>query len=313
MDEALKRYYAGFPEEAISMLKPLALSGDADAQLLLGNILYSLSKAGGITDIDDPVKWYKMAADQNSAAANYALGAIFHNKWIKSRNKNEAANAIIYYQAAVGLGYSKAQQPLDRIKSRSRLSPETAAVLVKEQEIKSIPKPESRAQKPEIDLSSSESDESQAPDSSALTRNHKTTKSETLDKPEVAARDPIEIAKTADKPVDEVTLTVTLEDIATQCQNYTETGFNLYAETIEGALFSGKASVLAVKPDASEPGTFLVNFSSKLFGLVVFVDLRDVPKQVAVKFAEGKMYAITGIIVNSKVVGSDCAVRAMYQ
>jgi hypothetical protein len=46
MDEAVKRYYAGFPEEAISMIKPLALSGNVDAQYLLGNILYSLSKEG---------------------------------------------------------------------------------------------------------------------------------------------------------------------------------------------------------------------------------------------------------------------------
>jgi hypothetical protein len=53
--------------------------------------------------------------------------------------------------------------------------------------------------------------------------------------------------------------------------------------------------------------------SSKLFGLVVFVDLHDVPKEVAVKFEEGNKYAITGIVVNSKVVGSDCAVRVMYQ
>ena len=44
IDEAVKRYYAGFPDEAISMMKPLALSGDVNAQYLLGNILYGLSK-----------------------------------------------------------------------------------------------------------------------------------------------------------------------------------------------------------------------------------------------------------------------------
>ena len=138
-------------------------------------------------------------------------------------------------------------------------------------------------------------------------------KSEPLDKPDVAAVEPIKIAQIADESEDKVVVTVTLEEIANQCQKYTETGFNFYAETIEGALLSGKALVVAVKPDSAEPGSFLINLSSKLLGLMIFVDLHDVPKDIAVKFKEGKQYAIAGIIVNSKVVGSDCAVRAMYQ
>jgi hypothetical protein len=347
MDKAVKKYYAGFPEEAISMIKPLALSGNVDAQYLLGNILYSLSKAGGITDFEDPVKWYKMAAEKDVADANYALGAIFHNKWNKSRDKNDAANAIIYYQVAIELGFSKAQQPLDRIKFRSRISPDAAAILVKEQEARAIPKSASMVQISDNDISSLASDESQAANSSTLTKNHTTTKSAPLDKPEVTAKDPIKIAKIADEPADEdavaviksepldepdvaakevikiaqivdesedeVMVTVTLEEIANQCQKYTETGFNFYAETIEGALLSGKASVIAVKPDPAEPGSFRINFSSKLLGLMVFVDLHDVPEEIAVRFEKGNRYAITGIIVNSKVVGSDCAVRAMHQ
>ena len=362
------------------MIKPLALSGNVDAQYLLGNILYSLSKEGEITDFEDPVKWYKMAAEQNVADANYALGAIFHNRWNKSRDKNDAANAIIYYQIAIESGFSKAQQPLDRIKFRSRISPDAAAILVKEQEATAIPKPASLVPIPGNDISSVASDESQAANSGVLTKNHTTTKSapldkpevaakdpikitqagdnpdvevtvavmksEPLDKPEVAAKDPVKIAEIADEPDDDVTVavmkseplgkpdvaamepvkivqiadksedevmvTVTLEEIASQCQKYTETGFNFYAETIEGAPLSGKASVVAVKPDSAEPGAFLMNLSSKLMGLMVFVDLHDVPKEIAVKFKEGNEYAITGIIVNSKVVGSDCFVRAIY-
>jgi len=346
MDEAVKRYYAGFPKEAISMIKPMALSGNVDAQYLLGNILYSLSKEGEITDFEDPVKWYKMAAEQNVADANYALGAIFHNRWNKSRDKNDAANAIIYYQIAIESGFSKAQQPLDRIKFRSRISPDAAAILVKEQEATAIPKPASLVPIPGNDISSVASDESQAANSGVLSKNHTTTKSAPLDKPEVAAKDPIKITQAgddpdvevtvavmkseplgkpdvaamepvkivqiADKSEDEVMVTVTLEEIASQCQKYTETGFNFYAETIEGAPLSGKALVVAVKPDSAEPGAFLMNLSSKLMGLMVFVDLHDVPKEIAVKFKEGNEYAITGIIVNSKVVGSDCVVRAIY-
>ena len=96
IDEAVKRYYAGFPDEAISMMKPLALSGDENAQYLLGNILYGLSKTKNFSDIDSPIKWYRMAAEQDSAAANYALGVIFHNKWRESRDKKEASTAIIF-------------------------------------------------------------------------------------------------------------------------------------------------------------------------------------------------------------------------
>ena len=137
--------------------------------------------------------------------------------------------------------------------------------------------------------------------------------SEPLDKPEVAAKDPVKIAQLAEKPDDEVSVTVTLEEIANQCQNYTATGFDIYAETIEGALLSGTASVVAVKPESSESGTFLINLSSKLFGLVVFVDLHDVPEEIAVRFKAGNKYAITGIVVNSKAVGSDCTVRTIYR
>jgi len=43
LDKAVKIYYAGYPDQAISLIQPLAFSGDVDAQFLLGNILYSLS------------------------------------------------------------------------------------------------------------------------------------------------------------------------------------------------------------------------------------------------------------------------------
>ena len=46
VDDAIKRYYAGYPAEAIEMLRPIASAGDAGAQYLLGNILYTLSSSG---------------------------------------------------------------------------------------------------------------------------------------------------------------------------------------------------------------------------------------------------------------------------
>ena len=312
MDEAVKKYYAGFPEEAISIIKPLALSGDVDAQYLLGSILYSLSKEGNFRDIDDPVKWYKMAAEQKSADANYALGAIFHNNWNKSRDKNEAAKAIIYYQKAVELGYKKAQEPLNKIKYRSRISQQKAAALVKEQRAASIPKSEPKVQISKKEIGKQESVEKQAPKGNSLAKSNTTTKKKPVAEPKSAIEDSNKVALIADEP-DEVTFEVTLADIANHCQNYTELGFNLYAETVMGALLSGKASVVAIRPDSSKSGAYLMILTSKQFGTVVSLDLQDVPKEVAVRFEAGDKYTINGMVVDSKVVGSNCAVSVRYQ
>jgi len=311
IDEAVKKYYAGFPDEAISMLKPVALSGDVDAQYLLGNILYSLSKTGKFGAIDDPVKWYKMAAAQKSIGANYALGVIFHDKWRKSRNKQEAANAIIYYQKAIASGYKKAQASLNRIKSRSGISQQQAAALVKQQGTMSIPEAEVRL--PEKEIANIESGETQTAADNSVAKDNTAIENESIVEPKTDVDDSKQIAQTADKPDDEVTMTVTLADIANQCQKYTEAGFNLYAETIKDALFSGKASLVATKPDSSHAGIYSVKLANNQFGIVVFLDLHDVPKEVAESFEKGIKYEVTGSVVDSKVAGSNCAVNLIYQ
>jgi hypothetical protein len=311
IDEAVKKYYAGFPDEAISILKPVALSGDVDAQYLLGNILYSLSKTGKFDDVDDPVKWYQMAAAQKSGAANYALGIIFHDRWRKSRNKQEAANAIIYYQKAVESGYIKAQASLNRIKSRSGVSQQQAAALVKLQGTKSIP--EAKIQLPEKEIAKIESVETQAAADNSVAKQDTAIESESIVEPETEVDDSKQIAQTAEKPDDEVTMTVTLAEIANQCQNYTEAGFNLYTQTIKGALFSGKASLVATKPDSSKSEIYSVKLANNQFGIVIFVDLQDVPKEIAASFVKGIKYEITGSVVDSRVVSSNCAVNLIYQ
>ena len=95
---------------------------------------------------------------------------------------------------------------MDRIKSRSRISLVTAVMLVKEQGTPAIPESASGVQLPEVDSISSASDESQVPASSSLTSNQTTMNSESLDNPEVAARDPIAFAQIATKPDVEVTV-----------------------------------------------------------------------------------------------------------
>ena len=343
INEAVKKYYAGFPDEAIGMLKPLALSGDVDAQYLLGNILYSLSKTGKFDQIDDPVRWYKMAAAQQSIGANYALGNIFHDRWLESRNRQDAANAIVYYQRTVDSGYTKAQVSLNRIKSRSGISQRQAAALVKQQATAPVPQaevqppekpaavtvpqaevqppekpaavivPQAEAQLPEKPAAGSESGETPTAASSPAVADNKAMEQESSVEPEADVDDTKQIAQIVEQPGDEVAITITLADIAAQCQNFTEEGFNLYAETIQEALFSGKASLVGIRPDASKPGTYLTKLASNQYGTVIFLDMHDVPEAVATSFAKGIKYDVTGPVVDAKAVGSNCTVNLIYQ
>jgi len=115
LDEAVKKYYAGHPLEAVEMIKPRALSGDVEAQYLLGNIIYGLSKDERFSSVGDPLRWYKMAAEQGSAEANNSIGIVYYNKWIQSRKTKDADNAIVYFQKAVDLGYEKAQSTMNQL------------------------------------------------------------------------------------------------------------------------------------------------------------------------------------------------------
>lgn len=117
IDDAVKRYYAGYPVEAIAMLRPVASAGNADAQYLLGNMLYSLAGSGQVEESEDPVKWYGLAAEQGSAQANYALGAIYNNRWLQSRLDEDASLSQSYFERALELGDDKARAALAKIKA----------------------------------------------------------------------------------------------------------------------------------------------------------------------------------------------------
>ena len=313
IDEAVKRYYAGFPDEAISMMKPLALSGDVNAQYLLGNILYGLSKTKNFSDLDGPIKWYRMAAEQDSAAANYALGVIFYNKWRESRDKKEAATAIIYYQKAAELGYKKAQVPLNRIKSQSGISHQEAVALVKAQGTMPTPESESGVQASKNETGNLASIDTQTPINKSPAKIQMDKYNEPVAASKTTLGDTNQVTQAADRADDGITITVTLADIASQCQNYTETGFDLYAETIKGALFSGKATIIKFGPDSSKTGNYSVSLTNSKFGIVVFLDLHDVPKEVAVRFEEADKFGVRGLVIDSKAVGSNCAVSLIYQ
>jgi len=115
LDQAVKKYYAGQPDEAIVMIRPLASAGDAEAQYLLGNILFTLSNAGQLETQEDPARWYRMAAEQDSAPASYALGVIHNNRWLQSHKDEDLRLAESYFQKALDLGDQKAHTALTRL------------------------------------------------------------------------------------------------------------------------------------------------------------------------------------------------------
>lgn len=120
LDQALKKYYAGYPDEAIGMIEPLADSGDVEAQYLLGNLLYTLTHSGQSEVRGDPVKWYRLAAEQGSARAAYALGAIYNNRWLQARRDGDLDLAQSYYKQALDLGAEKARAALDKLATHKK-------------------------------------------------------------------------------------------------------------------------------------------------------------------------------------------------
>ncbi len=124
LDRAVERYYAGYPGQAISMLEPLALAGDVEAQYLLGNIVYALALSGLASTGQGPVRWYRMAAEQGSAEASYALGVIYNNRWLEKRDAHDAQLAEQYYQRAADLGHEPAEALLLKLAARNRANRE---------------------------------------------------------------------------------------------------------------------------------------------------------------------------------------------
>ena len=120
LDQAIKKYYAGYPDQAISIIKPLAISGDAEAQYLLGNIFYGLSNSKSSIPVENPIKWYEMAAEQDFAPANYALGVIYNNHWVKTSGQKEADLAKMFYQKALDQGYKQATVALHKLTAHSQ-------------------------------------------------------------------------------------------------------------------------------------------------------------------------------------------------
>jgi hypothetical protein len=107
--------------------------------------------------------------------------------------------------------------------------------------------------------------------------------------------------------------TVKLADIANQCKNYTQTGFNYYAESIKGAFFAGNAKIDTIGSTPSKLGTHLIRLINKKFGTAIFLTLQGVPKEVAIGLKEGRDFGITGIVEHSQMTDSNCDVILTYR
>ena len=114
-ETAVDHYYAGYPQKAVQLLVPIAEAGDVEAQYLLGNMLYTLENAQPAMDLGDPVRWYRLAAQQDSAPAHFALGAIFFNRWLEYREPGDALLAESHYRRARDLGSEAAVPALEKL------------------------------------------------------------------------------------------------------------------------------------------------------------------------------------------------------
>jgi hypothetical protein len=320
LDRALNIYYAGYPDRAISLIEPLALSGDVDAQLLLGNILYSLSKTNKFNQTGDPVKWYKMAAVQNSTAANYALGVIYHNKWVKSHRRQDVEIAIYYYQKAVDLGHEDAQARLSKLKTRDKTSDKKKSLSTSSSNA-SVGSSKKTSKMPD-ENSSKQTGSVKVAGIAGQTPGENNSEQAGSAKQEpvensIKQSDAINLAKIAKQAPDENSVLepgrVYLADVAYQCRNYTRTGFNYYAESIQGAFVEGSAKVDTIGPTASTSATRLLKLTNKEFDAVISLTLRGVPKDVAKGLKAGADFRVTGIVGHSEMIGSNCDLNLTYQ
>ena len=314
LNQAIERYYAGESEQAIELIRPLALSGDVEAQMLLGNLVYSLSQAGLDTHGEDPVVWYLLAAEQNSVDAAYALGALFHNRWLESKTAEDAAQAIVYYQQAVDLGSPKAFQPQQRLQFKSELDLKQAEDVV-----------EQMAEKPALtlapvsdsttDVADSSTSES-VPEPIVMTETEAEPPAPVESEPEAVQTEsePAPAAATDEKEVTEPeeaepAPTVTLAEVVDACRIYTETGFRLFVDSIAGATLVGQATLQSTTADGDNYRAAWIHPAKDL---AIEIEMTEVPNAAARAMKKDQKSDISGSVIDGQATGANCAVRIRY-
>lgn len=307
LERAVKRFTDGYPADAVAMIEPLAYSGDVDAQYLLANMLYSLSTSGLFDAHDDAVGWYRRAAEQGSADASYALGAIHDNRWRRSRNPRDAARAIGFYRGAIDQGHAQAASALAALRSRSGMTEKAALALLDAQPAATVPRVATPAPPPQPVAEAAAGEEpagvvaTQAPPQSPP------------EAPPAAPAEPVATRPPPAEVAEQDAPLVRLADIADQCERYTEAGFNLYADSIRGARLSGQASVVSITADAAKPGSFRIGFTEKRPTVSLRIDLRRVPDGVARRYKTGARASVSGVVTESAAASAGCSIGLDYR
>jgi uncharacterized protein len=83
LDDGLKAYVRGDFATALKLIRPLAEQGDAWAEYYLGEIFDPLEEIhfegrGVAPDFKEALKWYRLSAGQDNAAAQLCLGDMYH-------------------------------------------------------------------------------------------------------------------------------------------------------------------------------------------------------------------------------------------
>lgn len=83
LEDGQKAYARGDFATALKLLRPMAEHGDADAQYLVGEIFDPLEEIhfegrGVAPDFQEALKWYRLSASQDNAAAQLCLGDMYH-------------------------------------------------------------------------------------------------------------------------------------------------------------------------------------------------------------------------------------------
>ena len=92
---------------ALKEIVPLAKSGHADAQHLLG-LMYYMGR-GVARDYAQAMTWHRKAADQGKADAQYVVGAMYYTGNAVEANPRQA---VLWFRRAAEKGHAEAQHAL---------------------------------------------------------------------------------------------------------------------------------------------------------------------------------------------------------
>jgi hypothetical protein len=106
-DAAYAAYQRGDYAAALRLADPLAAEGDARAQSMLGLVYY---RGRGVPqDLNEAVKWFRLAADRRDAAAQFYLGVMYSEGQGVPQDYDEA---VKWYRRAADQGDAQAQYNL---------------------------------------------------------------------------------------------------------------------------------------------------------------------------------------------------------